>query len=234
MDKNDVILRCSGVNKLYLQGDTTIYALRDVSLTVRCGEFVMLVGRSGSGKSTLLNVLSGFDKPTSGEVWIDGVSLTGASDRTSARLRNDKIGFVFQNYNLLPILTAAENICAPMSIAKRPVDEKYFRELCETLAITDRLNHLPSEMSGGECQRVAVARAMITRPAVLFADEPTGNMDKNTAAELMILLKKAQEEFGQTIVMVTHDPALLKEADRVYTMENGTPHEAVYQKSETE
>ena len=225
MEQNDVILRCSGISKLYLQGETTIYALRDVALSVRRGEFVMLCGRSGSGKSTLLNILSGFDTPSTGEVWIDGVSLTGTNDRESARLRNEKIGFVFQNYNLLPILTAAENICAPMSIGGRAVDERYFRELCETLAITERLHHLPSEMSGGECQRVAVARAMITRPAVLFADEPTGNLDKNTAAELMALLKKAQREFSQTIVMVTHDPALLPLADRVFTMENGTPRE---------
>ena len=140
-------------------------------------------------------------------------------------MRNEKIGFVFQNYNLLPILTAAENICTPVSIGGKTVDERYFRELCETLAITDRLHHLPSEMSGGECQRVAVARAMITRPAVLFADEPTGNLDKKTAAELMALLKKAQREFSQTIVMVTHDPLLLPEADRVFTMENGSPRE---------
>ena len=220
---DDTILRCEGVNKLYKQGEETIYALRDVSMTVRRGEFLVLYGRSGSGKSTLLNVLSGFDTPTAGKVHIDGQDMDGMNDRQRAKLRNDKIGFVFQSYHLLPILTARENILSPLLIGKRPIDEGYFRDLCETLGITHRLEHLPSELSGGECQRVAVARAMIGRPAVLFADEPTGNLDRRSAGELIRLLKQAHEVYGQTIVMVTHDETLLEYGDRVYRMENGTP-----------
>jgi len=220
---DDTILRCEGVNKLYKQGEETIYALRDVSMTVRRGEFLVLYGRSGSGKSTLLNVLSGFDTPTAGKVHIDGQDMDGMNDRQRAKLRNEKIGFVFQSYHLLPILTARENILSPLLIGKRPIDEGYFRDLCETLGITHRLEHLPSELSGGECQRVAVARAMIGRPAVLFADEPTGNLDKRSAEELIRLLKQAHDVYGQTIVMVTHDETLLGYGDRVYRMESGTP-----------
>ena len=220
---DDTILRCEGVNKLYKQGEETIYALRDVSMTVRRGEFLVLYGRSGSGKSTLLNVLSGFDTPTAGKVHIDGQDMDGMNDRQRAKLRNEKIGFVFQSYHLLPILTARENILSPLLIGKRPIDEGYFRDLCETLGITHRLEHLPSELSGGECQRVAVARAMIGRPAVLFADEPTGNLDKRSAEELIRLLKQAHDVYGQTIVMVTHDETLLRYGDRVYRMESGTP-----------
>ncbi len=220
---DNIILRCEGVNKLYKQGEETIYALRDVSMTVRRGEFLVLYGRSGSGKSTLLNVLSGFDTPTAGKVHIDGQDMEGMNDRQRAKLRNEKIGFVFQSYHLLPILTARENILSPLLIGKRPIDEGYFRDLCETLGITHRLEHLPSELSGGECQRVAVARAMIGRPAVLFADEPTGNLDRRSAGELIRLLKQAHEVYGQTIVMVTHDETLLEYGDRVYRMENGTP-----------
>ena len=220
---DNIILRCEGVNKLYKQGEETIYALRDVSMTVRRGEFLVLYGRSGSGKSTLLNVLSGFDTPTAGKVHIDGQDMDGMNDRQRAKLRTEKIGFVFQSYHLLPILTARENILSPLLIGKRPIDEGYFRDLCETLGITSRLEHLPSELSGGECQRVAVARAMIGRPAVLFADEPTGNLDRRSAGELIRLLKQAHEVYGQTIVMVTHDETLLEYGDRVYRMENGTP-----------
>ena len=220
---DNIILRCEGVNKLYKQGEETIYALRDVSMTVRRREFLVLYGRSGSGKSTLLNVLSGFDTPTAGKVHIDGQDMDGMNDRQRAKLRNEKIGFVFQSYHLLPILTARENILSPLLIGKRPIDEGYFRDLCETLGITSRLEHLPSELSGGECQRVAVARALIGRPAVLFADEPTGNLDRRSAGELIRLLKQAHEVYGQTIVMVTHDETLLEYGDRVYRMENGTP-----------
>ena len=220
---DDIILRCEGVNKLYKQGEETIYALKDVSMSVKRGEFLILCGKSGSGKSTLLNVLSGFDVPTAGKVIIGGEDMAGMNDRQRSKLRNEKIGFVFQRYHLLPILTARENILSPLLIGKRPINDKYFEELCGTLGITHRLEHLPSEMSGGECQRVAVARAMIGQPDVLFADEPTGNLDKKSAGELISLLKQAHEQFGQTILMVTHDESLLPYGDRVYRMENGTP-----------
>ena len=218
---DDIILRCEGVNKLYKQGEETIYALKDVSMSVKRGEFLILCGKSGSGKSTLLNVLSGFDVPTAGKVIIGGEDMAGMNDRQRSKLRNEK--FVFQSYHLLPILTARENILSPLLIGKRPINDKYFEELCGTLGITHRLEHLPSEMSGGECQRVAVARAMIGQPDVLFADEPTGNLDKKSAGELISLLKQAHEQFGQTILMVTHDESLLPYGDRVYRMENGTP-----------
>ncbi len=220
---NDIILRCEGVNKLYTQGEETIYALRDVSMSIRRGEFLLLCGPSGAGKSTLLNILSGFDTPTAGKVFLEGEDMSDMGDKALSMLRNEKIGFVFQSYHLLPILTARENILTPLLIGRKSIDESYFTKLCETLGITHRLEHLPSELSGGECQRVAFARAMITRPAILFADEPTGNLDKRSATELISLLQTAHREFGQTILMVTHDESLLGLGDRVYRMDNGTP-----------
>ena len=220
--ENDIILKCESVVKLYRQGENSIYALRDVNLEVKRGQFVMICGKSGSGKSTLLNMLSGFDTPTSGRVFIDGVDINDAPEKERCRIRNEKIGFVFQNYNLLPILTAFENIIAPMQIGKRQWSEAYFRQICDRLGITDRLNHLPAELSGGECQRVAVARSLIGQPSVLFADEPTGNLDRKSSDELIELLKMTNREFGQTIVMVTHDESLLSIADTVYRMTDGT------------
>ncbi|MBQ8333844.1 MAG: ABC transporter ATP-binding protein [Clostridia bacterium] len=218
---NDIILKCNSITKLYQQGETSIYALHNVNLEVRRGQFVMICGKSGSGKSTLLNMLAGFDTPTSGVITIDGVDINDAPEKEKCRIRNEKIGFVFQSYNLLPILTAYENIIAPMQIGKRPWSEAYFRQICERLGITDRLNHLPAELSGGECQRVAVARSLIGQPSVLFADEPTGNLDRKSSAELIGLLKMTNTEFGQTIVMVTHDETLLPLADVVYRMTDG-------------
>ncbi len=223
MTKDEIILRCENVNKLYTQGEETIYALRDVSMSVKRGEFLLLRGPSGSGKSTLLNILSGFDIPTAGKVWLEGEDMGSLGDKALARLRNEKIGFVFQSYHLLPILTARENILTPLLIGKKSIDEKYFQDLCETLGITHRLEHLPSELSGGECQRVAFARAMITKPSILFADEPTGNLDRRSAQELVSLLQTAHKQFGQTILMVTHDESLLGIGDRLYRMNNGTP-----------
>ena len=216
-----ITLRGEVLSKLYLQGEKTIYALRDVSINVKSGELVMICGKSGSGKSTLLNMLSGFDTPSTGKVYIDGTDINDASEREKCRIRNEKIGFVFQSFNLLPILTAAENILSPMLIGKREWDKQYFDEVTAKLGITERLHHLPKELSGGECQRVAVARAIIGKPAVLFADEPTGNLDKNSSEELIRLLTLANREFGQTIVMVTHDESLLPIADTVYRMTDG-------------
>jgi len=216
-----IILRGEVLSKLYLQGEKTIYALRDVSINVKSGELVMICGKSGSGKSTLLNMLSGFDTPSTGKVYIDGTDINDASEREKCRIRNEKIGFVFQSFNLLPILTAAENILSPMLIGKREWDKQYFDEVTAKLGIAERLHHLPKELSGGECQRVAVARAIIGKPAVLFADEPTGNLDKNSSEELIRLLTLANREFGQTIVMVTHDESLLPIADTVYRMTDG-------------
>lgn len=219
--ENDIILKCESVVKLYRQGENSIYALHDVNLEVKRGQFVMICGKSGSGKSTLLNMLSGFDTPTSGRIFIDGIDINDAPEKKKCRIRNEKIGFVFQNYNLLPILTAFENIIAPMQIGNRQWSEAYFRQICDKLGITDRLNHLPAELSGGECQRVAVARSLIGKPSVLFADEPTGNLDRKSSDELIGLLKMTNREFGQTVVMVTHDESLLPIADTVYRMTDG-------------
>lgn len=219
--ENDIILKCESVTRLYRQGETSVYALRDVNLEVKRGQFVMICGRSGSGKSTLLNMLSGFDTPTSGRIFIDGTDINDAPEKEKCRIRNEKIGFVFQSFNLLPILTAAENIIAPMQIGKHPWDEGYFRQITDKLGISGRLSHLPSELSGGECQRVAVARSLIAKPSVLFADEPTGNLDRKSSAELIELLKMTNREFGQTIVMVTHDETLLPIADAVFRMTDG-------------
>ena len=219
--ENDIILKCESVVKLYRQGENSIYALHDVNLEVKRGQFVMICGKSGSGKSTLLNMLSGFDTPTSGRIFIDGIDINDAPEKKKCRIRNEKIGFVFQNYNLLPILTAFENIIAPMQIGNRQWSEAYFRQICDKLGITDRLNHLPAELSGGECQRVAVARSLIGKPSVPFADEPTGNLDRKSSDELIGLLKMTNREFGQTVVMVTHDESLLPIADTVYRMTDG-------------
>jgi len=218
---NDIILKCESVTKLYRQGESSVYALRDVNLEVKRGQFVMICGKSGSGKSTLLNMLSGFDTPTSGRIFIDGTDINDVPEKEKCRIRNEKIGFVFQNYNLLPILTAFENIIAPMQIGKRQWSEAYFRQICDSLGIADRLNHLPAELSGGECQRVAVARSLIGQPSVLFADEPTGNLDRKSSDELIELLRMTNREFGQTIVMVTHDESLLPIADAVCRMTDG-------------
>lgn len=221
MRMDSAILRCENITKIYKQGDNFIYALRDVGLSVKEGAFVMICGKSGSGKSTLLNIMAGFDTPSSGKVFIDGQDMNDASEKEKSRLRREKIGFVFQSFNLLPILTAAENILSPMLIGKREWSKAYFDEITEKLGIKERLSHLPSELSGGECQRVAVARALIGKPAVLFADEPTGNLDKNSAKELIDILQIANREFGQTIVMVTHDESLLPLASEVWRISDG-------------
>ena len=221
MSMDSAILKCENITKIYKQGENFIYALRDVGLSVKEGSFVMICGKSGSGKSTLLNIMAGFDTPSSGKVFIDGQDINDASEREKARLRREKIGFVFQSFNLLPILTAAENILSPMLIGKREWSKAYFDEITEKLGISERLSHLPSELSGGECQRVAVARAIIGKPAVLFADEPTGNLDKNSAKELIDILQIANREFGQTIVMVTHDESLLSLASEVWRISDG-------------
>ncbi|MGN1409462.1 MAG: ABC transporter ATP-binding protein [Eubacteriales bacterium] len=218
---DSAILRCENITKIYKQGDNFIYAIRDVGLSVKEGAFVMICGKSGSGKSTLLNIMAGFDTPSSGKVFIDGQDMNDASEKEKSRLRREKIGFVFQSFNLLPILTAAENILSPMLIGKREWSKAYFDEITEKLGIRERLSHLPSELSGGECQRVAVARALIGKPAVLFADEPTGNLDKNSAKELIDILQIANREFGQTIVMVTHDESLLPLASEVWRISDG-------------
>lgn len=215
------ILECRSLNKFYIQGDTTIYAVRDCNLKLHEGSFTVIVGASGSGKTTLLHLLAAMEQPTSGEVLIDGKEIFRMDDATLSSFRNQKMGFVFQSFHLLPILTAEENIRMPAVIGNITVPKSYLNDLCESLGILDRLTHLPSELSGGQQQRVAIARAMINRPKILFADEPTGNLDKKAAGELIALLSQSCSRFSQTILMVTHDQSLVDIADAAYEMDDG-------------
>jgi len=216
------VLVTQALTKTYFQGDTHIKAVDAVYLTVKRGEFVSIIGPSGSGKSTLLHMLAGLDEPTSGQVYVAGNDIYSMDDDEFSEFRSKRIGFIFQSFNLLPVLTAKENILLPQKIVGKTHYPYYFDELCEMLDITDRLNHLPSELSGGQQQRVACARALINKPDILFADEPTGNLDPASAKEMIDLLLRTQKELGQTLVMVTHDHSIAAMADRVIKMEGGT------------
>lgn len=218
---SNAVLQCRALNKTYFQGDTRILAVDDCYLTVKKGEFVSIVGSSGSGKSTLLHILGGLDRPTSGEVYVTGENIYEKKDKEAAAFRCRKIGFIFQSFNLLDVLTAKENILMPQKIAGDAHYPRYFEFLAEKLGIADRLNHLPSELSGGQQQRVAVARALINRPDLLLADEPTGNLDRTSADELIKLLLDTRAELNQTLVMVTHDESIAALADRRFVMDNG-------------
>jgi len=220
------VLQCKELTKTYFQGELHIHAVKDVFLRVQPGEFIAITGASGSGKSTLLHLLSGLDRPTSGKVYIDKTDINALKDKEISDFRNRKIGFIFQSFNLLPVLTARENILMSRLIGKRNRDDEYFNELVTLLKIDDRLHHLPSELSGGQQQRVAVARALINKPNILFADEPTGNLDAKSAHELMELLLSTREKLGQTLVMVTHNPELADMADRKFVMNAGTLEKA--------
>jgi len=218
---SDIILRCENLHKIYVQGEESIYAVRDCNIKIKRGKFTAVVGASGSGKSTLLHLLSAFDKPTSGKVYIEETDIFSLSDEKLSKFRNEKIGFVFQSYNLLPILTAKENILAPLKIEKKTFSQAYFDNLTKMLGIADRIHHLPGELSGGQQQRVAITRALITKPAILLADEPTGNLDKDSASEFLKLLKLTKTELNQTIVVVTHDAKVSEIADRIFRIDNG-------------
>jgi putative ABC transport system ATP-binding protein len=215
------VVRARGLIRRYGQGETAVHALRGVDLDIEAGRMTAVMGPSGSGKSTLMHLLAGLDRPDDGEVEIGGTRVTGLDDAGLTKLRREHIGFVFQFFNLLPMLTARENILLPLEIAgERPADG-WFDELTAKIGLTDRLGHRPSEMSGGQQQRVAVARALIGRPTVLFADEPTGNLDSTTSHEILTLLREAVDTFGQTTVMVTHDPHAAAFADRVLFLADG-------------
>ena len=192
-----------------------------MSLEFPRGELTAIVGPSGSGKSTLLHILAGLDRPTDGSVWIDGVEITALDDRALTNLRRDKLGFVFQFFNLVPVLTAEENLVLPVKIAGERPDSERVESLLETVGMTDRRTHRPSELSGGQQQRVSIARALVTRPAVVFADEPTGNLDSKSGSDVLGLLRRAVDEFDQTVVMVTHDPRIASYADRVIVLSDG-------------
>jgi putative ABC transport system ATP-binding protein len=216
-----VLVQASGLTRVYGEGEAEVRALDDVTVGFPAGRFTAIMGPSGSGKSTLMHLLAGLDRPTAGSVVLDGVALEGLDDRRLTALRREQVGFVFQSFNLLPVLTAEENIVLPLSIAGKRPDREWLRRLIETVGLGDRLDHRPSELSGGQQQRVAVARALASRPAVVFADEPTGNLDSKSSAELLELLRRSVDEFGQTVIMVTHDAVAASYADRLLVLADG-------------
>jgi putative ABC transport system ATP-binding protein len=220
-DGTGPIVSAIDLTKRYGEGDAAVNALRGITVDFPRGRFAAIMGPSGSGKSTLMHVLAGLDRPTSGNVVIDGIDLAGLDDRRLTDLRRDRIGFIFQSFNLLPVLDAKENILLPLSIAGRDVDQAWFDQLIDTIGIGDRLTHRPAELSGGQQQRVAVARALVSRPAVLFADEPTGNLDSHASQEVLELLRRAVDGLGQTVVMVTHEAAAASYADRLLVLADG-------------
>src|SRR3954468_22309041 len=215
------IVQASDVTRRYGEGDAAVDALRGVSIEFPAGAFTAIMGPSGSGKSTLMHILAGLARPSSGAVLIDGQDITKMDDGELTQLRRDRIGFVFQFFNLVPVLNAEENMLLPLSIAGRKPDREWVEQLMETVGIADRRTHRPSELSGGQQQRVALARALVSRPAVVFADEPTGNLDSKTSAEVMQLLRRAVDEFGQTVVMVTRDAHAASFADRLVVLSDG-------------
>ncbi|HEX6653702.1 MAG TPA: ABC transporter ATP-binding protein [Thermoleophilaceae bacterium] len=216
-----VAVGAHNLTRRYGDGDSVVEAVRDVSLEIPSGEFTAIMGPSGSGKSTLMHLLAGLDQPSEGTVEIAGEDITAMGDKQLTLLRRKHIGFVFQAFNLVPTLNAEENITLPLSIAGRKIDRSYVDSVIERVGLGDRRTHRPAEMSGGQQQRVAVARALVSEPTVLFADEPTGNLDSHSSAEVIDLLREASGVYGQTIVMVTHDPVAAEAADRTVHIEDG-------------
>ncbi len=215
------ILQTTDLVKTYGEGDTTVHALRGVNLTVDKGEFVAIVGTSGSGKSTLLHMLGGLDNPTSGTVTIDGKQLGNMKDEERTIFRRRKIGFIFQSFNLVPVLSVYENIVLPVELDGGKVDASYVEEIIHTLGLDEKVNAYPNQLSGGQQQRVAIARALAAAPAIILADEPTGNLDSKTSQDVLGLLKVIGERFGQTIVMITHNEEIAQMADRIIRIEDG-------------
>ncbi|HMD56304.1 MAG TPA: ABC transporter ATP-binding protein [Solirubrobacteraceae bacterium] len=220
-DGYSMIVEASHLSRRYGEGEAAVDALSDVSVGFPEGRFAAIMGPSGSGKSTLMHILAGLDSPTSGSVRVAGVELTELGDRELTQLRRDRIGFIFQTFNLLPVLSADENILLPLSIAGRKPDHAWYEQLIDTVGIRDRLSHRPAEMSGGQQQRVAVARALISRPSVVFADEPSGNLDSKSSGDVLRLLRQAVDDIGQTVVMVTHDAHAASFADRLLLLADG-------------
>ena len=215
------ILKCEGVRKVYGYKENLVTALDGIDLSVEKGEFVAIVGASGSGKSTLLHVLGSVDKPTAGKVLVDGEDISKLNPTKSAIFRRRKVGLVYQFYNLIPTLTVRKNILMPLLLDKRKVNEEYFEQVVNQLGIADKLEAMPSQLSGGQQQRVAIARALIYRPAILLADEPTGNLDQKNSKEIIEMLKISNRNLEQTIVLITHDEKIALEADRIITIEDG-------------
>ncbi|GLY18290.1 ABC transporter ATP-binding protein [Kineosporia sp. NBRC 101677] len=217
----EAIARAVDLQKIYGTGEAQVKALRGVSVDFGRGEMTAIMGPSGSGKSTLMHCMAALDRPTDGEVEIDGVRVRGLKDKALTQLRRDRLGFIFQSFNLVPTLTAKENITLPLDIAGRKVDQEWFDRVVDTVGLRDRLSHRPTELSGGQQQRVACARALVSRPAIVFADEPTGNLDSRASAEILSFLQNSVREFGQSIVIVTHDPVAAGYADRVLFLADG-------------
>jgi len=218
---SSVAIRSAGLSKVYGRGETAVTALQEIDVSFDQGAFTAIMGPSGSGKSTLMHCLAGLDSVTAGQAWLGDTELTGLNDAQLTRLRRDRIGFVFQSFNLLPVLDARANVLLPMNLAGRTPDLAWFDDVIGRLGLADRLGHRPSELSGGQQQRVAIARALLARPDVVFADEPTGNLDSRSGAEVLSLLRSSVRETGQTVVMVTHDPAAAAYADRVVLLADG-------------
>lgn len=216
------ILKTEHLCKIYGSAESRVEALRDVNLSVNQGEFVAIVGASGSGKSSLLHLLGGVDQPTSGQVIIDGMDLYSQSENELAVFRRRKIGFIFQSYNLIPVLTAEENIKLPMLLENKHVDEGYLEELLSVLGLSDRRQHLPSQLSGGQQQRTAIGRALINKPSIILADEPTGNLDSKNSKEIVDLLTFSVRKYNQTLIMITHGLNVAQRADRVVNIKDGT------------
>ena len=215
------ILRLDHLTKVYGSGDTAVRALDDVSLTIEAGEFVAIVGSSGSGKSTMLHMIGGVDRPTSGSVYLNGQDVFARSDEQLAVFRRREVGLVYQFYNLVPVLDVVENMTLPVLLDGRPVNQKRLENMLRVLGLEGREHHLPNQLSGGQQQRVAVGRALMNSPAIVLADEPTGNLDTKNSAEIMALLRKSNAQLGQTLVVITHDEDIALSADRVVTIEDG-------------
>ena len=220
-DVSAIAARAAGLTKVYGRAETRVVALDDVCVELAAGEFTAVMGPSGSGKSTLMHCLAGLDSVTSGEVYLGDVELGSLKDKALTALRRDRVGFVFQAFNLVPTLTAEENILLPLAIAGRTPDRGWFDQVVDTVGLWDRLAHRPNELSGGQQQRVACARALVSRPHVVFADEPTGNLDSQSGDEILSFLRGSVDTFGQTIVMVTHDPVAASRTDRVIFLQDG-------------
>ena len=216
-----MIIKAKQLSKIYGSNNNKVIALNNVNLEINSGEFVSVIGPSGSGKSTLLHILSGLDNPTSGQVLLDDKDIYKHTEKELSALRRKSFGFVFQQFNLLPVLTASENISMPVLLDKKQPDKGYLNEISSLLGIADRLNHLPHELSGGQQQRVAIARALIAKPDIIFADEPTGNLDSKSGSEVMNLLIKTSKQFGKTLVVITHDDRIAKPADRKISIIDG-------------
>ena len=215
------ILRVENLSKVYGSGETQVKALDNISFSVNRGEFVAIIGASGSGKSTLLHLLGGVDRPSSGKVYVDGTDIYGLDENKLAIFRRRQLGLIYQFYNLIPVLTVEENITLPLLLDEQKVDQKHLQELLKVLALENRIDHLPNQLSGGQQQRVSIGRALINHPALILADEPTGNLDSKNSEEIVGLLKGVNKQYNQTLIMITHDERIALQADRIISIQDG-------------